>query len=65
MVLVAAGSDDRLRRDQQVFRLLERRPLAESCTFLTYDAVREIAELPHLAHLSDSVVSEYEELADE
>ena len=41
--------------------LLEGKPLSASCTFLAYDAVRELAELKHLEHLSDSVIEEYEE----
>jgi hypothetical protein len=48
-----------------VFSYLERRPLSKSCTFLSYDAVHELAALPHLGHLSDSILSEYEEIADE
>jgi predicted RNA-binding protein len=48
-----------------VFSLLDRGPLYESCTFLSYDSIHEIAELPHLAHLSDSVLNEYEEEAEE
>ena len=48
-----------------VFSLIEGRPLGKSCTYLSYDSVREIAELPHLRHLSDSILSEYEEFADE
>jgi predicted RNA-binding protein len=47
-----------------VFSLLDRGPLAESCTFLSYDSVRELAELPHLSHLSESVLDEYEEEAE-
>jgi predicted RNA-binding protein len=47
-----------------VFSLLERGPLAEICTYLSYDAVRELNELEHLTHLSDKVVEEYEEFAD-
>jgi predicted RNA-binding protein len=47
-----------------VFSLLDRGPLSESCTFLSYDSVRELAEQHHLAHLSDSVLDEYEEDAD-
>ncbi len=46
-----------------VFSLLDRGPLSESCTYLSYDSVRELAEPPHLAHLSDSVRDEYEEEA--
>lgn len=44
-----------------VFSLLDRGPLSESCTFLSYDSIRELAQQPHLAHLSDSVIEEYEE----
>lgn len=47
-----------------VFSLLERQPLAETCTFLSYDSIREIAELPHLAHVSDTVLEEYAEEAE-
>jgi len=48
-----------------VFSLLERGPLSESCTFISYDSVRELATQPHLAHLSDSVLEEYEEEAED
>lgn len=47
-----------------VFSLLERGPLADVCTFLSYDSVRELSELPHLAHLAESVVDEYAEEAE-
>lgn len=47
-----------------VFSLLDRGPLSESCTFLSYDSVRELAGQPHLAHLSDTVLDEYEEEAE-
>jgi hypothetical protein len=48
-----------------VFSLLDRGPLSESCTFVDYESVRELSELPHLTHLSDSVLADYEEDADE
>jgi hypothetical protein len=48
-----------------VFSLLDRGPLSESCSFLSYASVREVAAQPHLSHLSDSVLEEYEEDADE
>jgi predicted RNA-binding protein len=49
-----------------VFSLLEGRPLAKTCTYLSYDSVKEIAGLPHLAHVNDSVLDEYcEEAGDE
>jgi hypothetical protein len=47
-----------------VFSLLERGPLAESCTYLSYDSLREIAAQKHIAHLSDSVLDEYAEEAE-
>ena len=42
-----------------VFSLLEKGPLAESCTYLSYDNLRELAALKHLSHLSDTVLDEY------
>jgi hypothetical protein len=47
-----------------VFSLLEKGPLYESCSFLPYSAVREIANIPHLQHMrTGSIVEEYEEMA--
>jgi hypothetical protein len=48
-----------------VFSLLERTPLSEVCTFLSYASLRELAQQPHLSHLSDSVLDEYEESAED
>ena len=36
---------------RSVFSLLDRGPLSESCTYLSYDSVRELSDQPHLAHL--------------
>lgn len=47
-----------------VFSLLERGPLADSCTFLSYNSLKELASQPHLAHLADTVLDEYEEDAE-
>jgi hypothetical protein len=47
-----------------VFSLLEKGPLAESCTYLSYDGLQELAGQEHLAHLSDSVLEEYIEDAE-
>jgi hypothetical protein len=47
-----------------VFSLLEKGPLAESCTYLSYDSLRELAGLKHLTHLSDTVLDEYSEEAE-
>ena len=47
-----------------VFSLLEKGPLSESCTYITYDNLRELAQQKHLAHLSDNVLDEYAEEAE-
>ncbi|HMZ07957.1 MAG TPA: EVE domain-containing protein [Anaerolineales bacterium] len=47
-----------------VFSLLERGPLSESCTYLSYESVTEISKEKHLSHLSDSVLDEYAEPAE-
>lgn len=44
-----------------VFSLLEKGPLAESCTYLSYDSLRELGELKHLSDLSDTVLDKYAE----
>lgn len=46
-----------------VFSLLERGALAESCTYLSYDSLRELASEKNLAYLSDRVLDEYAEEA--
>lgn len=47
-----------------VFSLLEKGPLADSCTYLSYDSLRELSSQKHLAHLSDTVLDEYAEEAE-
>jgi hypothetical protein len=47
-----------------VFSLLEKGPLAESCTYLSYESLRELRSLRHLTHLSDTVIDEYAEEAE-
>ena len=46
-----------------VFSLLERGPLSESCTYLSYDSLRELAKQPNLSHLRETVLEDYEEEA--
>jgi hypothetical protein len=48
-----------------VFSLLDQGPLYEKCTFLSYDAVRALGEMKHLSHMSDTILEEYEETAEE
>ena len=47
-----------------VFSLLERAPLSESCTYLSYDAIEELMQLKHIGHISDSVLDEFVEEAE-
>jgi hypothetical protein len=44
-----------------VFSLLEKGPLADNCTYLSYDSLQELAAQKHLSHLSDTVLDEYTE----
>jgi len=47
-----------------VFSLLDRGPLSECCTFLSYDSVQALGSFQHLSYLSDGVLEEYEEEAE-
>ena len=47
-----------------VFSLLDRGPLADSWTFIPYDALEEIAQLKHLNRTSDLVLDDYAEDAE-
>jgi len=47
-----------------IFSLLERGPLSELCSFISYDSIEEIASLSHLERMSDSVLEDYEEFAE-
>jgi len=54
---------DEIRRP--VFTLLEKGPLAESCTFISYESIEELAKEKRLEHMRDSVLEYYEEFAEE
>jgi hypothetical protein len=47
-----------------VFSLLEKGPLSESCTYLSYDSIKELSQAKHLEHLSDTVIDDYAEEVD-
>jgi hypothetical protein len=47
-----------------VFSLLDKGPLSEICSFLTYESVNQISALSHLARMTDSVIEDYEEFAE-
>ncbi len=44
-----------------VFSLLDKGPLSEICSFISYDSLRELSKDRHLQHMSDSVLDEYAE----
>lgn len=48
-----------------VFALMEKGPLFESCSFLSYDAIQTIAAERYLSHMNDSILEDYEEYAQE
>jgi hypothetical protein len=48
-----------------VFSLLENGPLYKMCTFLSYDSIHAISKEKFLGHMSDSILDEYEEHADQ
>jgi hypothetical protein len=65
-IVAPAHKRDKVMQEIQrpVFSLLEGRGLSEMCSFLSYDGLRQIKDLPHLAHLNDSVMDEYVEHAE-
>ena len=48
-----------------VFSLLDRGPLYEKCTFLSYNSIESLGGISHLAHTNDSIIEEYEEGAED
>ena len=42
-----------------VFTYLEKGPLFESCTFISYDSLLELSKEKYIEHMTDSVVDEY------
>jgi hypothetical protein len=66
-IVAPAEKQEKVLREirRPVFSLLERGPLYESCSYLSYEAVNEIAAMEHLAHMNPSIIEEYTELAEE
>lgn len=48
-----------------VFALLEKGPLSESCTFISYESVQELSKEKRLEYMTDTVMEEYAEYAEE
>lgn len=47
-----------------VFSLLERAPLSERCTFISYESVEQRAQEKRLPHMADSVLEDFAEEAE-
>ena len=47
-----------------VFTLLERGPLYEQCTYVSYDSINELRDMPNLSHTKDTIIGEFEETAE-
>lgn len=48
-----------------VFAFLDKGPLSESCSFISYDSVIELSKERRLEYMTDSVLEEYVEFAEE
>lgn len=48
-----------------VFTFLDGKPLSESCSFISYDSVIELSKERRLEYMTDSVLEEYVEFAEE
>jgi len=47
-----------------VFSLLEKGPMADFCTYLSYDSIQDLSEQKYLNRLSDTVLEDYEEIVE-
>jgi len=48
-----------------VFAFLEKGPLSESCTFISYESIQELSNEKSLEYMNDNVLEKYEEYAEE
>ena len=48
-----------------VFALIESGPMSESCSYLSYDAIKELASEKNRSYMNDSVLENYAEYAQE
>lgn len=47
-----------------VFSLLEKGPLSESCTYISYDSLLELSKQKHLGRMTDAVLDDYAQQAE-
>jgi hypothetical protein len=48
-----------------IFSSLEKAPLYQRCSFISYSSITELQNLRRLEYMNDSVLGEYEEFAEE
>ena len=48
-----------------VFSLMESGPMSESCSYLSYNAIKELGAEKNLSHMNDSIIEDYAEYAQE
>ena len=65
-IVAPVGRRDKVLREikRPVFSLLERGPLYEQCSFLSYDSIDTLTGIPYLSHMSDSIIEEHEEFTE-
>ena len=65
-IVAPAERREQVRREivRPVFSVLEGGAMAERCSFLTYEAIDEIPEQPHLPHMRETIIENYEEYFD-
>jgi hypothetical protein len=65
-IVASMNRRDKVMREisRPVFALLEGGDLREKCTYLAYDTIRDLADMPHLRHMSDGVLEDLAEHAD-
>lgn len=48
-----------------VFAMLEKAPLAELCTYISYDSIKELAKIKNLEHTKHTILDEYTDNAND
>lgn len=48
-----------------VFAVMEKGPLSELCSFISYDSLEELAKEKRLEHMTDTIIDEYSEFSED
>ncbi len=65
-IVAPTGKRDQVLREigRPAFSGLGKRPIHAQCSFLSYDSIDSLGAEPHLAHMSHTIIAEYEESAE-